>query len=845
MSIAPLAPLAPLAPPLAYWTLSASEAARAVEADGTGLSQTEARRRLALTGPNEVRGRQGSTRLVVLWRQLRNPLVLLLVFASIASSATGEWTDAVIVGAILLASVGVGYHREYQAETAIGALLDRLQITAIVVRDGEERPTPVRDVVPGDLVMLSAGSIVPGDAVLVRSKELYINDAVLTGESFPVAKEVGTVAATASLRERTGCVYFGTNVRSGTATALVVATGASTAFGGIAQTLASTAPETELERGLRRFGLLLVVTMLAMVIVVFAIHTLMGHPPVETLLFSIALAVGLSPELLPAIVSVNLSRAAQELAERGVLVRRLDAIENLGSMDVLCTDKTGTLTEGVASVDGGFDPAGAPSAAVLELAVRNAALTSGLPNPIDAALVDARPPELEGFAKLGEVPYDFMRKRVSVVVAHAGVATVITKGAFDHVLEVCTQLPDGSLLDDARRAALVARYEAWCADGVRVIAVATGVADASVPIGFATETALSFAGFVTFLDRVKPDAVGTVSELATLGVRVKMISGDSRLVASHVARTVGLASPRVLTGAELDALTEVALVRLVEDVDVYAEVDPNHKERILRALRRAGSVVGFFGDGVNDAPAMHAADVSISVDTAVDVAKATADLVLVEKGLQVIVRGIQHGRRTFSNTLKYILTTTSANLGNMISMAVASLVLPFLPLTAGQILLNNFLSDIPAFGIASDRVDPELTALPRRWDLKLIGAFMLQFGLLSSAFDALTFVVLLRGFGADAHSFRTGWFVESLFTELAIALVVRTRRRAWQSRPSSSLAWATAAVAILAFALPYLPFSGALGFIPAPPAMMGAIVGITAAYVLASEVLKASFYRTR
>ena len=810
-----------------------------------GLTSDQAARRLARVGPNEVRRAQALSRLRVLWRQVRSPLVLLLVFAAIASTATGEWSDAGIVGAILLASVGIGYRREYRAETAIAALLEKVQVMAMVHRDGLVTATPVREVVPGDVIQLAAGSLVPADAVLVAANELYVNDAVLTGESFPSAKRVGPVAADTPLRDRTGCVYFGTNVRSGTARALVVATGPATAFGGIAQTLATHAPETELERGLRRFGLLLLVTMLVMVLVVFSVHTMLHHPPVETLLFSIALAVGLSPELLPAIVGVNLAHAANDLSELGMLVRRLDAIENLGSMDVLCTDKTGTLTEGVARVGGAYDPTGQPADAVMELAALNAALSSGLTNPIDDALVEAHPIDHSSLRKLGEVPYDFMRKRVSIVAARGNAIVLVAKGAFDHVIEVCTQLADGTPIDATVHAALVARYETWSAEGIRVIAVATRTIEERPTYGDADERDLDFAGFVTFLDRVKPDAVAAISALSSLGVRIKMISGDSRLVARHVATAVGLDAASMMTGTDLDALTDIALPLAAANVDVFAEVDPNHKERLLRALRRGGAVVGFFGDGVNDAPAMHAADVSISVDSAVDVAKATADLVLLEKRLDVIARGIQEGRRTFANTLKYVLTTTSANLGNMMSMAVASLVLPFLPLTAGQVLLNNFLSDVPVIGMARDRVDPELTAVPRRWDLRLIGRFMLEFGLLSSAFDAMTFAVLLLGFSANAQVFHTGWFVESLLTELAIALVVRTRRRPWRSRPSPGLVWTTLAVAVLAFALPYLPIASWLGFVPAPAAMIAAIVAITLAYVVASELLKVVFYRDR
>jgi Mg2+-importing ATPase len=829
--------------PLAYWARTPAEVAAALGTDLDGLASDEAARRRTISGPNELHVRGTRSRLHVLWRQVRSPLVLLLVFAAGASIATGEWSDAAIVTAILLASVGVGYHREYRAETAIAALLDRIEITANVVRDGAARPIPMRDVVPGDLVELSAGSIVPADAVLVAANGLHLDEAMLTGESFPVGKRVGPVSETAALGARAGCVHSGTTVRSGSARALVVATGASTSYGAIAGKLAAHPPETEFERGLRRFGMLLLVTMLAIVVVVFAVNVLLGRAPIETLLFSIALAVGLSPEMLPVIVSVNLARGASLLARAGVLVRRLDAIENLGSMDVLCTDKTGTLTEGVARVDAACDPEGAASDAVMELAVLNATLQTGLANPIDAALVQARTPDMAGVRKLGEVPYDFTRKRLSVAIERAGVPMLVTKGAFARVLDVCTRLAGGAPIDAEIRARLEARVGAWSSEGIRVIAVATRPIDARPAYGVDDERDLELAGFVTILDRTKSDARAALDRISSLGVRVKMITGDSRLVARHVAEAVGLGTERILTGAEIDRLTELALVLAAAETDLFVEVDPDHKERILRALRRGGSVVGFFGDGVNDAPAMHAADVSISVDSAVDVARATADLVLTAPGLGSIQRGIEEGRRTFANTLKYVLTTTSANLGNMISMAAASLLLPFLPLTAGQILLNNFLSDIPAVGIASDRVDPELVAVPRRWDMRFIGRFMLEFGLLSSAFDALTFATLYFGFGASPGVFRTGWFVESLLTELAIALVVRTRRRSWRSPPGRLLAVTTAAVAALAFSLPYLPIAGLLELEALPSTMMLAIVGIASAYVLASEQAKTWFYR--
>jgi len=825
-----------------YWAKTPAAVASELGVGLGGLDAAEAAQRLARVGPNEIHRRRGSSHAVVLWRQVRSPLILLLVFAAIASAISGEWVDATIVGAILTASVGIGYRREYHAETAIAALIDRIQLTADVMRDGARRTISVRDVVPGDVVLLGPGSIVPADGVIIEATELHVDDAVLTGESFPVVKRAGTVAETASLAERSGCVLFGTNVRSGTARILAVATGSQTAFGAIAGKLASRPPETEFERGLRRFGLLLLVAMLAMIVIVFSVNVLLGRPPVDILLFSIALAVGLSPELLPAIVGVNLARSAQELANTGMLVRRLAAIENLGSMDVLCTDKTGTLTEGVVRVEGAWDPRGIANDAVMDLAVLNATLQEGLPNPIDAALIEARTLQLTDVERVAEIPYDFTRKRLSVVIRRGDRCSIVTKGAFSRVLEACTRLADGTPLA-AVRAEIEAQYRRWSSDGIRVIAVATRAIESRDRYTLDDECDLELAGFVTLADRPKADAAAAIAGLRSLGVRVKMVTGDSRFVAQHVASQVGLGDAKLLTGAELDDLTEIALVRVATDIEVFAEVDPNQKERILRALRHGGSVVGFFGDGVNDAPAMHVADVGISVESAVDVAKATADLVLTHKSLDVIRRGVEEGRRTFANTLKYILTTTSANLGNMISMAAASLELPFLPLTAGQVLLNNFLSDIPAVGIANDHVDPELVTKPRRWDIRFIGRFMLEFGLLSSAFDVLMFALLIVGFSASAETFRTGWFVESLFTELVIALVVRTQRPAWRSRPGRVLVWTTVAVAVGAFILPYLPFARFLGFESPPLGVMLTVVAITGLYVMASEVLKSWFYR--
>jgi Mg2+-importing ATPase len=827
-----------------YWTLDADELSRRLDSTSDGLSSAEARERLERYGPNELLEESRLSRLRVLWSQVRSPLLLILLFAAVISALTREWSDAAIVLAIVLATVGIGYVREYGAQAAVASLRARVKTRASVMRDGETRLVPLEEIVPGDVVLLAAGSLVPADARILEASDCYVSEAVLTGESFPVQKKAGIVAPGASLAKRENSVFLGTNVRSGTARCLVVRTGRITEFGAIAHKLALRPPETEFDRGIRRFGYLLTSAMLVMVLLVFGAHMLRGRPPIETLLFSIALAVGLSPELLPAILSVNLARSAQSMARRGVLVRRLNAIENLGSMDVLCTDKTGTLTEGVVKLEGAYDAAGAPADDVLELAAVNASLETGLPSPLDDAIVEVRKPDLSHVRKLAEIPFDFVRKRVSVVVAGPEETRLITKGAFHHVLEVSTKLPDGSGLDAGRREELERLYAEWTGRGIRVLAIASRAMPAQPIYGREDEHDLTFVGFLTFFDRPKEGVADAIRDLDRLGVALKLITGDSRLVAEHVAGLVGMPHGRVLTGADLDELHDEALWHAAEHTDLFVEVDPNQKERIILSLKKMGRVVGFLGDGVNDAPAMHAADVSVSVEQAVDVAREAADFVLLEQNLDVIRGGIEEGRKTFANTLKYVLTTTSANLGNMISMAVASLFLPFLPLLAGQILLNNFLSDIPAIGIAGDAVDPELIERPRRWDMRFIGRFMVEFGVLSSLFDFLTFGVLLFLFRTGPEQFRSGWFVESLLTELVIALVVRTRRPLFQSRPGTALLVSTLVLIPVTLVVPYLPYASSLGFAPIPATLLGVLAAITILYVAGAELMKTWFYRS-
>lgn len=836
----------------AYWTLAAEPLCDALHTSPEGLSHAEAARRLTEHGPNRLSDSEGLGPLKLLLSQFTNPLVVILLFAALLSAYLHEWLDAAIVIVIVIGSGGLGFIQEYRASVAVARLRHQIASRVLVLREGVSTSVPSEDVVPGDVLLLSAGSLVPADGVLLEAKDFFVSESVLTGETFPVEKTPGCATAQAGLAQRHNCVFMGTSVRSGTARALLVNTGATTAFGAIAHRLRRQSPPTEFEVGIRNFGYLLTQVMVALTLVVFAINVYLERPVVDALLFSVALAVGLSPELLPAIMTITLSHGARAMARNGVIVRRLAAIENLGSMDVLCTDKTGTLTAGVIHLDGVFDSECVSSLRVGQFAYLNAHFETGISNPLDEAIISNGIPQgldVAAWHKLDEIPYDFLRKRLSIVVADPnGVPQLLTKGAFASVLAVCDHVRAGeriNALDSIHRAALETRFSAWSAQGFRVLGVASKMLSTQSSYHTSDEVNLCFEGFLLFFDPPKPGIERTLADLRKLGVTVKIITGDNRLVAVHVAQQVGMLAPVVITGAELDEMHDEALWQRATGTDLFAEVDPNQKERIILALKRNGHVVGYLGDGINDAPALHAADAGISVDQAVDVAKEAADFVLLRHDLDVLRSGIEFGRSTFANTLKYIYTTTSANFGNMISMALASLFLPFLPLLPKQILLNNFLSDLPAIGIATDNVDPEAVAKPHRWDMAAIRRFMLTFGLISSLFDGLTFGVLLYlTDGAPAH-FRTGWFVESLLTELWVLLVVRTARPAYRSRPGPLLGYLTLLLTGVTLILPYMPISHTLfDFTPLPLNVLAAVLVITAVYLVCTELVKQRLFRS-
>jgi Mg2+-importing ATPase len=829
-----------------YWSQDASTLLESLGSAPGGLSAREAAERLAAGASRPIHEAAEVSAAALLLRQFQSPLVLILVFAAAVSLLLREWVDASIILAIVLGSALLSFSQEFRASSAVAELRRRLALTAKVRRDGEVRAVPFAELVPGDVVLLAAGDLVPADARVLQCKDLLVSEAPLTGESFPVEKRSGSIAPATPLAGRVNIVFLGASVRSGQGEALVVRTGRDTEFGAVAARLRKPAPPSDFARGLQQFGTMLLRVMLLIVVFVLMVNQLLGRPFIDSLLFAVALAVGLSPELLPAIVSVTLSAGARALARRGVIVRRLEAIENLGSMTVLCTDKTGTLTEGTIELQGWVDVLGGPSDRVAELAFVNARLETGIENPLDQAVVragQARGLTAGGWRKLGEIPYDFTRKRLTVAAAPEGAGPLlVTKGAFDQVLAVCASVrtPEGERpLDGPWRERLGDWFRARGEEGLRVLALATREAPVKDGYGVADEAGMRLEGFLLFMDPPKPEAAATVRQLAGLGVTVKVISGDNRHVAAHVARALDIPVTGVLTGAQIARMKPEALWARAERTTLFVEVDPEQKERIVRALQRRGHAVGYLGDGINDAPALHAADVGVSVDTAVDVARESADVVLLRRDLEVLRQGIEGGRRTFANTVKYICITTSANFGNMVSMALATPLLPFLPLLPKQILLNNFLSDFPSLAISSDRVDADQIARPQRWGIRQIQRFMVTFGLISSVFDLASFALLVWVFRAGPAGFRTAWFTLSVLTELAVVMVLRTHGPAWRSRPSGLLLWTTVAVGALALALPYLDgLAKVFGFVALGPGLIAAVLAIVAAYVAATEAAK-------
>ena len=815
----------------------------------TGLTTAQAAQRLAEYGPNEAVSIHRLSGLIRFVQLFANPLVVILLVASAISAWLGQRADASIIVTIVLLGIAINFWQTSRSQHAADRLRASVAPTATVERDGQWQDIPVSTVVPGDLIRLSAGDLVPADARLIEARDLSVQQAMLTGESLPVDKHAGLAEAVATGPEDPAFVFLGTSVVSGTGTALALTTGPRTVFGDIAKRLGARAPASEFEHGLHRFSLLILRTTIALVLFILLVALALRRDPIESLLFAVALGVGLTPEFLPMIASVTLTAGAIRMAREGVIVKRLPAIQNFGSIDVLCSDKTGTLTKGDMQIDHVVDAQGTPSDRPLLLATINSHFESGIRSPLDAAILKASTADVSGYTKIDEIPFDFERRRVSIVVAgpeHSRL--LVTKGAPEQLLPLATGVErNGSIepFTEAERRECVALYERLGADGFRALAVAYRDVEAAPAYAREDEREMILAGFVAFADPVLPDAAEAVADLRRDGVTVKILTGDNDRVAGHVCEQVGIAHETSVSGEELERLEDAALSHVVEEVSVFTRVSPAQKNRIILALKRRGHVVGFLGDGINDAPSLHAADIGISVLTATDVARESADIILGQSGLRVLHRGILEGRRASGNMMKYLLMGTSSNFGNMFSMAAASVFLPFLPMLPTQILLNNLLYDIAQITIPTDRVDRSYISRPQRWDMQLIRDFMLLVGPVSSLFDFITFYVLLNVLHATEPLFHTGWFVESLATQTLVLFVIRTRQSPFVSRPSAALTMTTLTVVGIGLVLPATPLAPFLGFTIPPPSYFVFLVAATMAYLALVEVVKRRVVRYR
>lgn len=833
----------------AFWQLPVAALLEQVATSPDGLSSAVAASRLAQFGPNLIHGERKRALILQFLTKFRNPLVIILLTASALSAFTGDTVSFFIIGTIVIISVSLDFVQEYRAGQAADRLRQSVAVRGQVLRDGKPLEIPLAELVPGDVALLTAGDLIPCDGRVLEAKDFFVNQALLTGEPYPVEKTAGELPEETEILSASNTVLLGTSVISGTARVLMCRTGQNTALGEIADTLLVTAPPTAFEQGTHRFGNLIMRMTILLVLFVLLVNAFFHRPWLESFLFAVALAVGLTPELLPMVVSVTLSRGALRMAASKVIVKRLASIHNLGSMDVFCTDKTGTLTEARIHLERHLDPLGRESQRVLELAYFNSFFETGLRSPLDGAILEHTEIDVSGWRKIDEVPFDFERRRVSVLLDNGTTRLLVVKGAPEDILRLSVSYGlngEAGLrpLNEAALKGINGQFEGLSKDGFRVLGIASrqvGMDHPHAVVG--DETELVFAGFAAFLDPPKESAKAALAGLAADGVAVKIITGDNELVTQHVFAQLGLPVVGVLTGAQIQQMDDPALAARVEQVNLFCRVTPTQKNRVILALKQRGHVVGYLGDGINDAPSLHSADVGISVDGAVDVAKASADMILLEHDLLVLHAGVQEGRRTFGNIMKYIMMGTSSNFGNMFSMAGASLVLPFLPMLPVQILLNNLLYDVSELPIPLDRVDDDYLIHPRHWDMNFIRNFMLIIGPVSSIFDFLTFYMMLTVFHAGERLFHTGWFIESMATQVLVIFIIRTRRNPFRSYPNPWLIACSLSVVAVAVLLPFTSAGVHLGFV-APPAFFFLILAaMLLFYLLAVEGMKQWFFR--
>jgi len=814
------------------------------------LSNAEAARRLKKYGENIVVRRRKIRPIAAFIKKFNSPLLLTLVFASVISLAVGEPANAAILLVTIFISAVLDFVNTYKSEKAVEKLIARVVTTATVMRSGARREIEIKYIVPGDAIFLSAGDIVPADGEVLESRDFFVNQSALTGESFPVEKEAATdnTGRSAAVFERGSLVFMGTSVVTGYATVSVLKTGMQTAFGSIASRLVKAEPETDFEKNIKGFSYFITQVTLFLVSFVFLINAFMGRGWLSSFIFSLAIAIGLTPELLPVIISVSLSHGSVNMAKKEVIVKNLSSIQNLGSMNILCTDKTGTITENRIVLVKYVDGDGTVSDEVLQHAYLNSNFHTGVQNPLDNAVRTYRPLDVTKFKKIDEIPFDFQRRRDSMVVADGKRRRLIAKGAPEEIFKICTHYQHQDVrhtFSPTVRAQTEAQFRKLSLDGFRVLAVAVKTVAATASVySVADEIDMSFLGFVAFMDPPKDTATAAIHELADLGIEVKFLTGDNEVLTEKVCRDIKLPVRGVLTGTAVAKMNDAQLQRAVLDTTIFARIDPEQKERIILRLKAAGQAVGYLGDGINDAPALKAADVGITVNNAVDVAKETADIILLHKSLRVLKDGVVEGRRTFQNTMKYIMMGLSSNFGNMFSMMGASIFLPFFPMLPGQVLVNNFLYDTSQLSLPTDTVDNDEIRRPSTWSLPFIRKYMLTFGPVSSVFDFLTFAVLYWGFRVAESQFQTGWFIESIATQIFVIYVIRTKKIPFlQSRPSRLLLANTLLIVAVAWALPFTPLGGMLGFSPLPLAVVATLFIIVCACLALAEIVKRFFYR--
>lgn len=831
----------------AWWRLTSIQ--DELHSSPAGLSSTEAQQRLRRYGPNRLSGPAHKHPFFEILDRLRNPLLLLLLIAGAISAVVGDATSAGIIALMVVLSVTFDYVQEHKAELAADRLRKSVALKATVRRDGVDQEIAVEDLVPGDVASLSAGSLVPGDGLVLSAADLFIQQAALTGESFPVEKHASVIPDDDALDCATNAVFMGSSVISGMASVLIVKTGESTQLGIVGGAISQNRPPTAFDNGIRHFGYLILRVTFLLVLFVLLVNGLAHRPWLESFLFSLALAVGLTPELLPMVVTVTLSRGALRLAKHGVIVKRLSAMQNLGAMDILCTDKTGTLTEAKISLSCHVDIGNQDNSHVLELAYLNSSFETGVHTPLEDAILAHESVDISAWTKIDEVPFDFERRRLSVLLQRTDEHFLIVKGAPEDVLVHCDcyEGVDGEAIPwtDPSRSLAQQTLTKLSMEGYRVL----GIAWKRVPIDVShvtltDENNLVFAGYAAFLDPPKKDAGEAIANLSRKGIAVKILTGDSELVAQHVCTTLGIPVTGILMGHQIAKLDDHALSLQAEAANLFCRINPIQKNRLILALRSRGHVVGFMGDGINDAPALHSADVSISVDTAVDVAKASADLIMLKHDLSMLEDGVNEGRRTFANIRKYIMMGTSSNFGNMFSMAGATLFLPFLPMLPTQVLLNNILYDLSETVLPLDEVDEVETAKPQHWDIKLLRNFMLVLGPVSSLFDFATFYLLLTFLKADEGLFQTGWFIESLATQILVIFIIRTRGNPFHSHPHPALWIAAISILFVAAIIPFSPLAGFFGFVPLPWPYFLALSLLVLMYLALAQMVKVRFYRS-